>query len=176
MKKILIVVDMQNDFVDGALGTKEAEGIVAPVVSKIQNFHGKVIATLDTHSHNYMETAEGKKLPIPHCIKMTHGWLLNEKVLEALQKKDYMLVEKKTFGSAKLVKIIKKLKKKEEIEIEMVGLCTDICVVSNALLLKAHFPEMKICVDAGCCAGVTPMSHEAALKTMEMCQIDVSGV
>ncbi len=175
MKKILVVVDMQNDFVDGALGTKEAVGVVDNVVSKIKDFDGKIIATLDTHQHNYLETSEGKKLPVPHCIRMTNGWLLNEKVLNALSEKDYKIVEKKTFGSTKLVNEIRRIKGNEEIEIEFVGLCTDICVVSNALLLKAYFPQVKMIVDANCCAGVTPESHKAALTTMKMCQIDVIG-
>lgn len=173
MKNILIVVDMQNDFVDGSLGTKEALAVVDSVVSKIWNFNGEIIATLDTHGHNYLETAEGKKLPVSHCIRMTHGWMLNEKVREALAEKNYRVIEKNTFGSKKLVKEIKKAAKADEITIEIIGLCTDICVVSNALLLKAYFPEIKICVDAGCCAGVTPQSHQAALETMKMCQIDV---
>lgn len=173
MKKILIVVDMQNDFIDGALGTKEAEGIVGRVVSKIRKFDGEILVTLDTHGRDYLQTAEGRKLPVTHCVKMTSGWLLNEKVLKALSGKDYRVFEKKTFGSVKLVKAIRKLKKQEEAEIELIGLCTDICVVSNALLLKAHFPEMKICVDASCCAGVTPQSHQAAIETMRMCQIDI---
>lgn len=175
MKKVLVVVDMQNDFVDGALGTKEASGIVDNVVSKIENFEGKIFATLDTHQNNYMETSEGKKLPVPHCIRMTTGWLLNEKVRDALSDKDYKIIEKKTFGSTKLVKKIQKIKKNDDMEIEFVGLCTDICVVSNVLLLKAYFPEIKMTVDAGCCAGVTPASHKAALETMKMCQIDVIG-
>lgn len=175
MKKVLVVVDVQNDFVDGALGTKEAVGIIDNVVSKIQNFDGKIIATLDTHQHNYLETSEGKKLPVPHCIKMTNGWLLNEKVFNALSEKDYKTVEKKTFGSTKLVNEIRRIKGNEEIEIEFVGLCTDICVVSNVLLLKAYFPEVKMTVDSSCCAGVTPESHNAALATMKSCQIDVIG-
>lgn len=175
MKKVLVVVDMQNDFVDGALGTKEAAGIVENVVAKIENFEGKIFATLDTHQNNYMETSEGKKLPVLHCIRMTTGWLLNEKVRTALSDKDYKIIEKKTFGSTKLVKKIRKMKQNDDIEIEFVGLCTDICVVSNVLLLKAYFPEVKMTVDAGCCAGVTPASHKAALETMKMCQIDVIG-
>lgn len=175
MKKVLVVVDMQNDFVDGALGTREAVSIVDNVVSKIKNFDGKIIATLDTHQHNYLETSEGKKLPVPHCIRMTNGWLLNEKVLNALSEKDYKTVEKKTFGSTKLVNEIRRIKENEEIEIEFVGLCTDICIVSNVLLLKAYFPEVKMTVDASCCAGVTTESHKAALETMKMCQIDVIG-
>lgn len=172
MERILIVVDMQNDFVDGALGTKEAAAVVDQVVSKIQACSGRIIATLDTHQQNYLETAEGKKLPVPHCIKMTQGWQLNEKILQALSGKNYMTIEKGTFGSVDLVDEIGRILKEKEIEVELVGLCTDICVVSNALLLKAHFPEMRILVDADCCAGVTPETHQAALETMKMCQIE----
>lgn len=175
MKKILVVVDMQNDFVDGSLGTKEAAGIVNNVVEKIGNFDGGIFATLDTHNHDYMDTSEGKKLSVPHCIRMTNGWLLNEKVMAALSDKDYRTIEKKTFGSTRLVNNIRKIKNGDDIEIELVGLCTDICVVSNALLLKANFPEVKITVDASCCAGVTPESHSSAFTTMKMCQIDVIG-
>ena len=175
MKKILIVVDMQNDFVDGALGTEEAVGIVDLVVDKIRGFDGEIIATLDTHPHHYLETAEGKKLPVPHCIRMTNGWLLNEKVLSALSEKDYRLIEKNTFGSTELVKEIDRIKGENEVEIVLVGLCTDICVVSNALLLKAHFPETTIQVDAKCCAGVTPKTHLAAIETMKMCQIEIES-
>ena len=172
MKKLLIVVDMQNDFVDGALGTKEAEAIVDNVAKKISDFDGDIYATYDTHFGNYMDTSEGKKLPVPHCIKDTDGWQLNEKVQTALDKKGYTKVEKITFGSVDLPQIIAD-KYKEEIEIELIGLCTDICVVSNALLLKAHFPDIKISVDSSCCAGVTPEKHKAALETMSSCQIDV---
>ena len=173
MKKVLVVVDMQKDFINGVLGTKEAEGIVDYVVSKIKDFDGEIIATMDTHGQNYLETAEGKKLPAPHCIKMTHGWLLNEKVFDALSGKNYKIIEKKTFGAKKLVKELHRKKYKEAMEIEFVGLCTDICVVSNVLLAKAYFPEAKISVDVKGCAGVTPQSHQAALETMKMCQIDV---
>lgn len=175
MGKLLVVVDMQNDFVNGALGTKEAQAVVDRVVSKIENFNGRVIATLDTHQQNYLETLEGKKLPVPHCIKMSEGWHLNAQVLSALSKKDYMTIEKDTFGSTELVKEIGRRMEKEELEVELVGLCTDICVVSNALLLKAHFPQMQILVDADCCAGVTPKTHQAALDTMHMCQIEIIG-
>jgi nicotinamidase-related amidase len=176
MKKVLVVVDMQNDFIDGALGTQDAVGIVDNVVDKIQNHDGKIIATLDTHYSNYTETSEGKKLPVPHCIKMTNGWLLNEKVLNALSDKDYETLEKSTFASTRLITDICRIEdNNDDIEIELVGLCTDICVVSNALLLKAYFPEVKITVDASCCAGVTPESHNAALTTMKMCQIDIIG-
>lgn len=174
MKKILIVVDMQNDFIDGALGTKEAESIVDYVAFKIKNFDGPIFVTLDTHGGDYLETEEGKKLPVPHCIKMTHGWLLHEKVYRALAGKSYKLLEKKTFGAKKLVKQLRELGNGADTEMELVGLCTDICVVSNALLLKAFFPNAVIRVDAAGCAGVTPQSHKAALETMKMCQIDVS--
>ena len=174
MKKVLVVVDMQNDFVDGALGTKEAEGIVDYVASKIKNFNGNIFVTLDTHGRDYLETAEGKKLPVPHCIKMTQGWLLHEKVFEALSGKAYTLIEKKTFGAKKLIKELSKCSDNDDLEIEFVGLCTDICVVSNALLVKAYFPEARIGVDAAGCAGVTPQSHRAALETMKMCQIEVT--
>lgn len=175
MERILIVVDMQNDFVDGALGTKEAVGILENVVSRIKNFEGRIFVTLDTHQKDYLETSEGKKLPVPHCIRGTKGWQLNEKVLEALAGKDYRTVEKNTFGSTVLAEEIREIRKKEEIRTELIGLCTDICVVSNALLLKAYCPEMEISVDASCCAGVTPKTHEAALETMRMCQVDVTG-
>ena len=175
MKKILIVVDMQNDFVDGALGTQEAVEIVGNVVSKIAGFDGRILATLDTHHSDYLNTAEGKKLPVPHCIGDTQGWLLNGKVLYALSEKDYKTIEKPTFGSTQLVEELRRIREQEEIEVELIGLCTDICVVSNALLLKAHFPEMRISVDASCCAGVTPGTHQAALETMKMCQIDIYG-
>ena len=173
MKKILIVVDMQKDFVDGALGTIEAAGIVDNVVNKIQDFDGDIIVTYDTHSENYMQTQEGKNLPVPHCIKGTDGWKLDSKVQTALDRKNYKTIEKPTFGSVKLIEYIKENYSPEEIEIELIGLCTDICVVSNALLLKADFPETKISVDSKCCAGVTPESHNAALITMKMCQVNV---
>ena len=175
MEKVLIVVDMQKDFVDGSLGTAEAVAIVDKVASRIAAFDGRIFATLDTHQADYLETAEGKKLPVPHCIKDTDGWLLNEKVMYALSEKNYRTIEKGTFGSTKLVEEIAKLAADGEVAVELIGLCTDICGVSNALLLKAHFPEMGIAVDASCCAGVTPKTHEAALETMKMCQIDIIG-
>ena len=175
MKRFLIVVDMQKDFVDGALGTKEAVAIVPNVVEKINNFDGEIIATLDTHDAGYLHSAEGKKLPVAHCIYHTEGWILNYEVARALDKKEHILLEKPTFGSVKLPALIEELAGGEPFSVELCGLCTDICVVSNALLLKAHFPEAPITVDAACCAGVTPASHEAALTTMRMCQIDVEG-
>ena len=175
MKKLLIVVDMQKDFVDGALGSKEAVAIVDNVVNKIKSFGGDVIVTYDTHFENYMETQEGKRLPVPHCIKGTDGWRLNEKVQAALDGREYAAIEKPTFGSTELPEYIKANYGTTELDIELVGLCTDICVVSNALLLKANFLEAKVSVDASCCAGVTVDSHNAALTTMKMCQVNVIG-
>ena len=175
MKKYLVVVDMQKDFVDGALGTDEAVAIVPNVVEKINTFDGDIFVTYDTHFENYMDTAEGKKLPVPHCIKGTSGWQLNDDVQAALAKKKYTAVEKLTFGSVALPELIGKATEGEAFSVELIGLCTDICVVSNALLLKANFPESAIKVDAACCAGVTPATHNAALETMKMCQIDVEG-
>ncbi len=171
MAKLLIVVDMQNDFIDGALGTKEAVSIVDNAVKKIEDFDGDIIVTYDTHFENYMDTQEGKNLPVPHCIKGTDGWQLNKKIQSALNKKSYRTVEKPTFGSTELIKMIDK----NYDEIILIGLCTDICVVSNALLIKANFLETKVTVDATCAAGVTPQSHDAALLTMQMCQINISG-
>ena len=175
MKKLLIVVDMQKDFVDGALGSKEAVAIVDNVVEKIENHDGDIIVTYDTHPVNYPETQEGKNLPVPHCIKGTDGWKLNKKVQAAVDKKGFKAIEKPTFGSTELPEYIKENYNPDEIEIELIGLCTDICVVSNALLMKANFPETKVSVDANCCAGVTPDSHNAALLTMKMCQVAVTG-
>ncbi len=173
MKSFLIVVDMQKDFVNGALSTAEAENIVSAVCDKIERFNGEIIVTYDTHEQDYLQTAEGKKLPVPHCIKDTDGWQLDKRVGKALSNKMYTEIEKPTFGSVKLPKIVKELADGDDFEIELVGLCTDICVVSNALLLKANFPENRISVDSNCCAGVTVDSHNAALTTMKMCQIDV---
>ena len=175
MKKILVVVDMQKDFVDGALGSPEAQAIVDNVVNKIDKFDGDIIATYDTHPDNYMESQEGKNLPVPHCIKGTDGWMLDTRVQSALDKRGYKAIEKPTFGSTELVEYIKANYNPDEVEIELIGLCTDICVVSNALLMKANFLETKVSVDANCCAGVTPDSHNAALTTMKMCQISVIG-
>ena len=173
MKHFLIVVDMQKDFVDGALGTPEAQSIVGNVMDKILGFDGQIFATLDTHRENYLDTAEGKKLPVPHCIKGTSGWALDDGVAAALEQKGYTPVEKLTFGSVLLPRLVYQAAAGENFTLELVGLCTDICVVSNALILKANFPEAQITVDSACCAGVTPAAHEAALTTMRSCQIDV---
>ena len=173
MKKILIVVDMQKDFVDGALGTKEALAIVDNVVKKIEDFDGDLIVTYDTHSDDYMSTQEGKNLPVPHCIKGTEGWKLDSRVQTALEGREYKAIEKPTFGSTVLVEYLKEKYAGDELDIELIGLCTDICVVSNALLIKASFLDAVVSVDSSCCAGVTVDSHNAALTTMKMCQIHV---
>lgn len=173
MDKLLIVVDMQKDFIDGALGTKEAQNIVDNAVHKIDGFDGSIIATMDTHRDDYLETREGKFLPVSHCIKNTEGWEIERRIMSALKRKGFRLVEKPTFGSMELPKLIKEKFNPEKLSIELIGLCTDICVVSNAMLLKAAFPEIDISVDSSCCAGVTPEKHEAALETMRSCQIEV---
>ena len=172
MRKILIVIDMQNDFIDAVLGTKEAVVIVDAVKEKIRSYPVEdVIATMDTHGENYMESQEGKYLPVPHCIKGSDGWQIRPDIAELLE--DAKIYEKPTFGSTALAADLKDIAEAEEIELELIGLCTDICVVSNALLLKAAMPEVKISVDAGCCAGVTPEKHLAALETMRSCQIQI---
>lgn len=173
MKQILVVVDMQKDFVDGALGSKEAVAIIPAAAEKIRAFDGSIFVTFDTHFENYLDTAEGEKLPVPHCIKGTPGWELNEEVKKALSGKEYIAVEKNTFGSVDLPRLIGNESGGSDFSVELIGLCTDICVVSNALLIKANFPEMPISVDAACCAGVTPEKHAAALETMRSCQIDI---
>ena len=166
--KILVVVDMQNDFIDGALGTPEAVKIVPYVKEVIQNFDGKVLFTRDTHFSNYMDTQEGKNLPVPHCILGTPGWEIRPE-LEALRTTE--AIDKLTFGSSQLPEI---LKKEENIEsITFIGLCTDICVISNVMITKAFFPEVPLIVDAKACAGVTPESHKNALAAMKMCQITI---
>ena len=166
--KILIVVDMQNDFIDGALGTPEAEQIVPYVKERIQNFDGKVLFTRDTHFADYMNTQEGKNLPVKHCIKGTPGWEIHPE-LDALRTTDP--IDKLTFGSADLPKILAKEENIEEIT--FIGLCTDICVISIVMLTKAFFPEIPLIVDAKACAGVTVDSHKNALAAMKMCQITV---
>lgn len=177
MKKLLVVVDMQKDFVDGSLGTKEAVAIVDNVVAKIEAFDGDIIATYDTHFEDYMDSAEGKKLPVVHCVKDTEGWQLDEKVQAALDKKGFRAVQKPSFGSTILPEIIDEEydddDSEEDLEIEIIGLCTDICVISNALILKAHYPEISIKVTENCCAGVTPEKHAAAIEVMKSCQIDI---
>ena len=174
-KRFLIVVDMQNDFIDGSLGTPEARAIVPAVVERIRQARQAgetVIATMDTHEENYLDTREGRYLPVPHCIRDTEGWRIRPEVAQLLG--GCVSLEKPTFGSMNLFGLLYQLAGGDkEIGIELIGLCTDICVVSNALLLKAAFPEADISVRSACCAGVTPEKHEAALETMRSCQINV---
>ena len=166
--KYLIVVDMQNDFITGVLGTKLAEEIVPKVADKVKTFDGKVIFTRDTHFSDYMNTQEGKNLPLEHCIKDTDGWQICDEL------KSYVsdVIDKVTFGSVDLPEILKACGEEIE-EIELCGLCTDICVISNAMILKATFPETKIIVDAVCSAGVTAESHAIALEAMKAVQIEI---
>ena len=172
MRKLLIVIDMQNDFIDAALGTPEAVSIVEAVKEKIRSYPPEnVIATMDTHGENYFDTQEGQNLPVMHCIRGTDGWRIRADIAELLT--EAKIYEKPTFGSLALAEDLKALSEKEAIELELIGLCTDICVVSNALLLKAAMPEVKISADASCCAGVTPEKHLAALETMRSCQIQI---
>ena len=166
--KILVVVDMQNDFIDGALGTPEAVAIVPYVKQSIENFEGKVFFTRDTHFSDYMDTQEGKHLPVPHCIKGTPGWEIHPQ-LDALRKTEP--IDKLTFGSSQLTQVLAAEKDVESIT--FVGLCTDICVISNVMITKAFFPEIPLIVDAKGCAGVTPQSHKNALEAMKMCQITI---
>lgn len=171
MQNILLVIDMQNDFIDGALGTREAVAIVPNVKKKIEGFEGKVIFTRDTHEESYMDTQEGKNLPVPHCIRGTKGW----EICEELDKlRNTTPIDKVTFGSSELGPELLKLNAEEEIgSITFIGLCTDICVISNVMIAKAFLPEVPIYVDANCCAGVSVESHENALKAMEVCQVKV---
>ena len=165
--KTLIVVDVQNDFVTGTLGTPEAQSIIPNVKAKIKEYQDRgdeIIFTRDTHQSNYLETNEGKHLPVEHCIENTDGW----KIVYGLDVPNCSYVNKSTFGWTHW-------NNRTFDEIELIGLCTDICVVSNALILKAMFPEIKITVDASCCAGVTPESHKAAITTMKMCQITIEN-
>lgn len=174
MKKLLIVVDMQNDFIDGSLGTKEAQAIVPAVKKKIEEYRNRgddIIFTRDTHQTDYLRTSEGKKLPVEHCIRASHGWEITEELLAVTP---FKTVDKPTFGWISWKETFEKFEITPA-SIELAGLCTDICVVSNALILKAIFPEIEITVDAGCCAGVTPETHKAALTTMKMCQVNVIG-
>ena len=173
MQTVLVVVDMQNDFIDGALGTKEAVAIVDNVRKKIEGFEGTVLFTRDTHGENYMNTQEGHNLPVPHCIKGTKGWEIR-KELEALRKTE--AIDKVTFGSSELPELLLKMNNENPIEsITFVGLCTDICVISNVMVTKAFLPEVPIIVDAACCAGVTPESHKNALEAMKVCQVKVEN-
>lgn len=176
--RILIVVDMQKDFIDGALGTAEAVAITPAAAAKLRAWRAEglpVIATLDTHGPDYLSTREGRFLPVEHCIKETPGWEMNGEIADALG--DGVRLEKPSFGSMELPGLVRELTGAEGdgkgLSIELIGLCTDICVVSNAMILKAAFPEAEMCVDSACCAGVTPEKHRAALETMASCQITI---
>lgn len=171
MQNVLIVIDMQNDFINGALGTAEAQAIVPNVLQKIKTFDGKILFTRDTHDTDYMQTQEGRNLPVPHCLRGTKGWEIHPE-LEALRTEK--AIDKVTFGSSELASILTAMNQNEPIgNITFVGLCTDICVISNAMLIKAFLPEAVLTVDASCCAGVTPESHKTALLAMKACQIQI---
>ena len=173
MKKLLLVIDMQNDFIDGSLGTKEAQKILPAVIEKVREFDGDVIFTRDTHFENYMETQEGRRLPVPHCIKGTAGWELAPELERLRAERNAPVFDKPTFGCKELPVYLADHYPEGLESAELIGVCTDICVISNALLLKAFFPELPVSVTASLCAGVTPESHENALKAMKMCQIEV---
>ncbi len=169
--KLLVVVDMQNDFIDGSLGTAEAVAILPNVVRKIRDFDGTVLATRDTHPKDYLSTREGKNLPVEHCIEGTKGWEIRREIEDLLAEEP---IDKPSFGSVELAKKVCELNEKEPVEsITLIGLCTDICVISNAMVLQAFLPEVPVTVDASCCAGVTPESHERALEAMKMCQVQI---
>ena len=172
MRKLLLVIDMQNDFIDGALGTPEAQAMLPRAIEEIKKYPpADIIATRDTHNPDYMDTQEGRNLPVPHCIVNTAGWELNPEVRMSIGSAE--IIDKPTFGSKLLAEKLAAMAAGEELEISLIGLCTDICVVSNALMIKAFLPETKVSVIADCCAGVTPATHSAALETMKMCQINV---
>ena len=172
MRKVLVVIDVQNDFIDGALGSEQSQKVIPNIVSKIKEYDPwNVYLTRDTHYENYLDTQEGRNLPTVHCIEGSDGWQLHPEVAEAAR--SAMIVDKPTFGSNKLAGILMSERAQESLEIELVGLYTDICVVSNALLFKAAMPEAPITVDASCCAGITNERHKAALETMKACQIKV---
>lgn len=174
MKKILVVVDMQKDFVDGALGSEEAVKIVPAVCEKIKTTDAdEIFVTFDTHYENYPETLEGRKLPVPHCIEGTEGHKLNREVEEALSGKVHTKIIKKTFGTFEIAEILKNKYADDELSFEFIGLCTDICVVSNVLIMRANYPDSRIVVDSACCAGVSVETHNAALATMKCCQIEI---
>lgn len=170
---VLVVVDMQRDFIDGALGTKEAEAILPRAAEKIRRFQGRVLATRDTHGEEYLDTQEGRKLPVRHCIRGSAGWEIHPQIQELIRE---LPVDKETFGSLELGNMLQKYDEwQEKIEsVTLIGLCTDICVISNAMIVKAALPEARVIVDASCCAGVTPESHRRALDAMKACQIEIT--
>lgn len=187
MKRVLVIVDMQNDFISGSLGTEEAEAIVPVMQDRIKEYQDGetiVVFTKDTHFSNYLDTQEGKMLPVPHCIKGTEGWSIDKRISSIVDNGNFLKyasgtvinsrINKETFGSVFLSSLIEMWSEDKELEeVVLMGVCTDICVVSNALLIKAYCPEVLVTVDASCCAGVTPERHKAALETMKSCQINV---
>lgn len=170
---------MQNDFISASLGSAEAQDIVSNVKKKIDEYRSRgdsIIFTQDTHCDNYLDTSEGKMLPIKHCIRLTDGWNIHQDLIESMNNDEYLVIEKPTFGSINLMWELEDMIEdcaEEDTELEFVGLCTDICVVSNVLLAKAYYPDLKITVDASCCAGATPKKHKAALEIMKSCQIKI---
>ncbi len=174
MSKYLVVIDMQNDFIDGALGTKEAQEVLPKVIDYVANFKGPVMFTRDTHDEDYLETQEGRNLPVAHCIRDTEGWEIQSDLMAYALKNHSMIFDKPTFGSTSLAGCVSGIGRMMPIdEIELIGVCTDICVITNALLLKTALPETLITVNAALCAGVTPESHQNALNAMKACQINV---
>lgn len=171
MKKLLVVIDMQNDFIDGALGSREAVDILPLVVDKVRNFAGRVLFTRDTHFNNYLDTQEGRNLPVKHCIKDSPGWQIHAQLQPYVQEEP---INKLSFGSSELAIRLAEENLRQPIDcITLIGLCTDICVIANAMTIKSFLPEVRIQVDARCCAGVTPVSHQQALQAMKACQIEI---
>jgi len=174
MKKILVVIDMQNDFINGSLGTKEAVEIVPKVIEKIKKYKKEnVYATRDTHDKNYLNSLEGKHLPIVHCLKNTVGWEIQKDIASMIDVKN--IFDKPCFGSIKLAQHLTKINEKEPIEVELVGLCTDICVIANAVIIKSYLINTPVSVDSNCCAGVSKESHKRALKSMQTLQVDIKN-
>ncbi len=172
MKRVLAVIDVQNDFVTGALGSKEAQQTMPALVQKVRDFAGDIVVTMDTHGSDYLSTKEGEKLPVEHCIEDSEGWLLCPELASALDGRNARVFKKPTFGSVELASYLSGLYAAGELEsVEFIGFCTDICVISNILLLKAMAPELNISIDPSCCAGVTPEKHQAALEVLASCQV-----
>lgn len=174
-RNILVVIDLQNDFINGTLGTQEAQKIIPACLEKIRKYPGEVIFTQDTHDENYLVSQEGQNLPIMHCVHETWGWELAPEIALLQQKNNYHIFPKPTFASTDLAQYLSQSHKENPIfEIEIIGLCTDICVISNALMIKGYLPEIPIKIDPSCCAGTTPEAHEAALQVLKSCQIHLS--
>lgn len=174
MSKYLVVVDMQNDFIDGSLGSPEAQAVLPKIIERIENFPGTVVYTRDTHEDNYLETLEGKKLPVIHCVRESEGWKLHKDVQKLQEEKRSLIFDKDTFGSIQMAGCLQGIDRMAAIdEVVVVGLCTDICVMANAILLRTAMPNTPVRIDASCCAGSTPEAHRCALEAMKSCQIDI---